>query len=139
MPDPQRSHQDDLEFLPKFDPDGLITAVAVEAETGDILMLAHMNAQALKKTLSSGQAHYWSRSRQEIWHKGATSGQIQTIVDIRVDCDQDALLLYVHVGGDGGACHLGRKSCFHRRLVSDPAGEKAPHPTHRLTLIESPS
>ena len=137
MPD-SRSIQDEQEFRPKFGPDGLITAVAVEAETGDILMLAHMNAQALEKTLSSGQAHYWSRSRQEIWHKGATSGQIQTIVDIRVDCDQDALLLYVKVGGDGGACHLGCKSCFHRRLVPDPAGAKAPHPAHRLTLIESP-
>ena len=137
MPD-SRSIQDEQEFRPKFGPDGLITAVAVEAETGDILMLAHMNAQALHQTLSSGQAHYWSRSRQEIWHKGATSGQIQTIVDIRVDCDQDALLLYVKVGGDGGACHLGCKSCFHRRLVPDPAGAKAPHPAHRLTLIESP-
>ena len=81
---------------------------------GEVLMVAHMNAEALARTLETGEAWYWSRSRSELWHKGATSGQIQTVVEMRVDCDQDAVLLKVSVAGDGGCCHTGRRSCFYR-------------------------
>ena len=77
-------------------------------------MVAHMNAEALRRTLETGEAWYWSRSRGELWHKGATSGQVQSVVEMRVDCDQDAILLKVRVGGDGGRCHTGRRSCFYR-------------------------
>lgn len=108
-------------FTPRFGPDGLITCVVTQAQSGELLMVAHMNAEALRRTLDSGEAWYWSRSRGEFWRKGATSGQIQTIVEIRVDCDQDALWLKVRVGGDGGCCHTGRHSCFYR-VVSDEAG-----------------
>ena len=101
---------------PRFGADGLITCVTTDAATGEILMVAHMNAEALAKTIETGEAWYWSRSRGELWHKGATSGQIQTVREMRVDCDQDALLLKVQVAGDGGCCHTGRRSCFYRRL-----------------------
>jgi phosphoribosyl-AMP cyclohydrolase len=101
-------------FTPRFGPDGLITAVATDAGTGEVLMVAHMNDAALAKTLETGEAWYWSRSRGELWHKGATSGQIQTVLELRVDCDQDALLLKVRIGGDGGCCHTDRRSCFYR-------------------------
>jgi phosphoribosyl-AMP cyclohydrolase len=103
-------------FMPKFDEAGLITAVAVRAGSGEVLMVAHMNAQALARTLSSGEAWYWSRSRGELWRKGGTSGQVQTVREMRVDCDQDCLLLVVDVGGDGGTCHTGRRDCFYRRV-----------------------
>lgn len=111
-------------LAPRFGADGLVTAVAVDADTGEILMLAHMNADALAKTLETGEAWYWSRSRGALWHKGATSGQIQTIVEILTDCDQDALLLRVRVGGDGGCCHTGRRSCFYRRVVPGESGAR---------------
>jgi phosphoribosyl-AMP cyclohydrolase len=94
----------------------LITCVTTEATTGELLMVAHMNAEALAKTVQTGEAWYWSRSRQELWHKGATSGQIQTVIEMRVDCDQDALWLKVKVAGDGGCCHTGRQSCFYRKI-----------------------
>ena len=103
-------------FSPRFSADGLVTCVTVDAGDGAVLMVAHMNAEALEKTLSSGVVHYWSRSRGELWRKGDTSGQVQTLVELRVDCDQDALLARVRVGGDGGACHTGRRSCFYRRV-----------------------
>lgn len=99
---------------PRFDANGLVTCVTTDAATGELLMVAHMNAEALARTIASGEAWYWSRSRGELWHKGATSGQIQTIVEMRVDCDQDALWLKVQVAGDGGCCHTGRRSCFYR-------------------------
>ncbi|WP_298957828.1 phosphoribosyl-AMP cyclohydrolase [uncultured Methylobacterium sp.] len=108
-------------FMPRFGADGLITALAVDAATGEILMLAHMNRDSLAKTIETGEAWYWSRSRGELWHKGATSGQVQTVVEMRVDCDQDALLLRVRVAGDGGCCHTGRRSCFYRAVAVDPA------------------
>jgi phosphoribosyl-AMP cyclohydrolase len=101
---------------PRFGADGLITCVTTDLATGEILMLAHMNAEALARTIETGEAWYWSRSRGELWHKGATSGQIQTVKEIRVDCDQDALLLRVQVAGDGGCCHTGRRSCFYRKV-----------------------
>ena len=109
-----REIEEGAEFRPRFSPDGLITCVTVDAGDGAVLMVAHMNAEALEKTLSTGIVHYWSRSRGELWRKGETSGQIQTLVDLRVDCDQDAVLARVKVGGDGGACHTGRRSCFYR-------------------------
>ncbi|BCB19365.1 phosphoribosyl-AMP cyclohydrolase [Bosea sp. ANAM02] len=99
---------------PRFDANGLVTVVATEADSGAVLMVAHMNAEALRRSINTGEAWYWSRSRQELWHKGATSGQVQTIVEMRVDCDQDALWVKVKVAGDGGCCHTGRCSCFYR-------------------------
>ncbi|MGD9545721.1 MAG: phosphoribosyl-AMP cyclohydrolase [Methylocystis sp.] len=103
-------------FAPKFDANGLIVCIATEAATRDVLMVAYMNEIALEKTIETGFAHYWSRSRRELWRKGETSGQTQRVLSLRVDCDQDALLLEVEVGGDGKACHTGRKSCFYRAL-----------------------
>lgn len=103
------------DFKPKFGEDGLIAAVAVAAEGGEVLMLAWMNREALDLTLETGFAHYWSRSRQDLWKKGKTSGHFQRVREIRVDCDQDALLLVVDQEGDR-ACHTGRKSCFYRVL-----------------------
>ena len=103
--------------MPKFDSDGLIVAIATEAVTGQVLMVAYMNAESLAATLEKGEAVYWSRSRQELWHKGATSGAVQKVVEILTDCDQDALVLKVEQVGDA-ACHSGRRSCFYRRVVS---------------------
>jgi len=112
-------------LAPRFDDNGLIAAVVTHAETGEVLMLAWMNAEALQLTLETGEAHYWSRSRQELWHKGATSGQVQVLEELRIDCDQDAVWLKVWPQGDGGACHTGQRSCFYRvvengRLVKRP-------------------
>jgi len=103
-------------LTPRYDAAGLIAAVATHAETGEVLMLAWMNAEALDKTMSTGEAHYFSRSRNELWHKGATSGQVQVIEEMRIDCDQDAVWLKVWPQGDGGACHTGRRSCFYRTI-----------------------
>lgn len=115
-PGPKAELEEGAALTPRFNADGLITCVTAEAETGELLMVAHMNAEALAKTLETGEAWYWSRSRGELWHKGATSGQIQTVVEMRVDCDQDALWLKVKVAGDGGCCHTGRRSCFYRKV-----------------------
>jgi phosphoribosyl-AMP cyclohydrolase len=103
-------------LMPRFDAAGLITAVAVDAADKSVLMVAHMNEEALRRTIETGTAWYWSRSRQQLWHKGDTSGQIQTVREIRIDCDQDCVLLSVDVAGDGGCCHTGRRSCFYRRV-----------------------
>lgn len=115
-------------LAPRFGNDGLVTCVALDADTGEVLMVAHMNAAALARTLETGEAWYWSRSRAELWHKGATSGQVQTVVEMRVDCDQDAILLRIRVGGDGGCCHTGRRSCFYRvvRVGADGFAELVP-------------
>ena len=99
---------------PRFDAAGLVAAIATHADTGEVLMFAWMNAEALARTLETGEAHYFSRSRNELWHKGATSGQIQQVVEARIDCDQDAVWLKVRPQGDGGACHTGARSCFYR-------------------------
>jgi phosphoribosyl-AMP cyclohydrolase len=112
-------------LAPKFDRDGLVTCVATEAETGEVLMVAHMNAEALARSIESGEAWYWSRSRQALWRKGETSGQVQSIVEMRVDCDQDAIWIKVRVGGDGGCCHTHRRSCFYR---TKPVGTAADGP-----------
>jgi phosphoribosyl-AMP cyclohydrolase len=108
-------------FTPRFDADGLIACITTDARDGQVLMLAYMNAEALRLTLETGTVHYWSRSRRALWRKGETSGQIQTVQSISTDCDQDALLVAVVPGGDGGACHTGRRSCFYRKLVRDGA------------------
>ena len=102
-------------FAPKFDKDGLITAVATDALTGEVLMVAYMNEPSLRLTLALGEAVYYSRSRQELWHKGATSGNVQKVIEILTDCDQDALVLRVNQTGEG-ACHTGNRSCFYRRV-----------------------
>jgi len=112
--------EEGADFSPKFDGDGLIPAMAVDSVTKEPLMLAYMNAESLKRTLEIGEAVYWSRSRQEMWHKGATSGHVQKIVEIRTDCDQDALVLVVEQIG-AGACHTGRGSCFYRRVADGGA------------------
>ena len=104
-------------FTPKFDATGLITAVVTDVGDGALLMVAYMNAQALSLTLSTGIAHYWSRSRQQLWKKGETSGNIQKVIEIRTDCDQDAIWLKVKVEGDDVTCHTGRRSCFYRTIT----------------------
>lgn len=106
-------------FRPRFDAAGLLTAVAVDAASRRVLMVAHMNAEALAATLSTGYAHYWSRSRGRLWMKGESSGERQRVAALRTDCDQDALLLEVTVEGRGSACHNGFASCFYRRLEAD--------------------
>jgi phosphoribosyl-AMP cyclohydrolase len=103
-------------FSPKFDADGLVTCVVVDASTGEALMVAHMNAAALAKTIETGDAWFYSRSRRKLWKKGETSGHVQHVVEMRVDCDQDALLLRVEQAG-AGACHTGRRSCFYRAVT----------------------
>lgn len=104
------------QLAPRFDAQGLVAAVAQDFSSGEILMLAWMNAEALRLTIDTGEAHYFSRSRNSLWKKGETSGQIQKVVELRTDCDQDAILMKVQVQGDGGACHVGFRSCFYRVL-----------------------
>jgi phosphoribosyl-AMP cyclohydrolase len=101
-------------LAPSFGADGLVAAILQHAGTGEVLMLGWMNAEALRRTLETGEVWFFSRSRNQLWRKGETSGQIQTVREIRVDCDQDAVWLKVTVGGDGGACHVGYRSCFYR-------------------------
>ncbi|MBX3481115.1 MAG: phosphoribosyl-AMP cyclohydrolase [Caulobacter sp.] len=115
-------------IAPRFDANGLIAAIAQHADTGEVLMLAWMNAQALRLTLDTGEAHYFSRSRNALWKKGETSGQVQTIVEIRLDCDQDAVLLKVRPQGDGGACHVGFRSCFYRVVINGQLVEDSSSP-----------
>tara|TARA_B110000014_G_C19744939_1_gene388424 strand:- start:24 stop:476 length:453 start_codon:yes stop_codon:yes gene_type:complete len=110
-------------FAPKFDENGLIPCVAMDSVTKEPLMLAYMNEESLKMTLKLGEVVYYSRSRQEIWHKGATSGHTQKVVEIRTDCDQDAVIVYVDQQG-AGACHTGRNSCFYRKV--DLEADSAP-------------
>lgn len=113
-PGDQNELESGAELTPRFNDQGLITAIAQDAASGDVLMLAWMNAEALSLTISTGNATYYSRSRQELWVKGATSGNTQIIKDIRIDCDQDAVLLLVEQ--NGGACHTGKESCFYRSI-----------------------
>ncbi|WP_162858351.1 phosphoribosyl-AMP cyclohydrolase [Labrenzia sp. CE80] len=107
---------------PKFDNDGLIAAVVTDFESGEVLMVGYMNAEALKRTIDTGEAWYWSRSRQEYWKKGGTSGQVQKVQEIRTDCDQDAIWLRVSVEGNGATCHVGFRSCFFRKIVRQGDG-----------------
>ena len=103
-------------FAPKFDAAGLIPCIAADADSGEVVMFAWMNADALARTIATGQATYWSRSRQKLWRKGEESGNTQSVVELRTDCDQDIILLKVRTAGDGANCHTGRRSCFYRLL-----------------------
>ena len=105
------------EIRPRYDDRGLVQAVATDRESGRVLMVAHMNAAALEATLATGEAHYWSRSRQALWHKGATSGNVQRVVELRLDCDQDAVWMVVEPAGP--ACHTGAFSCFYRAVTPE--------------------
>jgi phosphoribosyl-AMP cyclohydrolase len=120
-------NSDDLEegvvLRPRFDASGLITCVTSDAASGEVLMVAHMNAEALQKTVESGEAWYFSRSRKALWRKGETSGHVQRVREIRIDCDQDAVWLRVDQAG-GAACHTGRRSCFYRAVEPGQAGPK---------------
>jgi phosphoribosyl-AMP cyclohydrolase len=109
--------EEGLAFQPKFDAAGLVTCVATDAASGDVLMVAHMNDKALRKTIASGEAWYFSRSRNALWRKGETSGHGQRVVEMRMDCDQDAV--WIRVEQAGAACHTGRRSCFYRAVTSD--------------------
>ena len=114
--------EEGLSFQPKFDAFGLVTCVATDAATGDVLMVAHMNAEALRKTIASGEAWYFSRSRNALWRKGETSGQTQRVVEMRLDCDQDAV--WIRVEQTGAACHTGRRSCFYRKVEAGEGGAR---------------
>ena len=114
--------EEGLKFQPKFDAAGLVTCVATDAASGEVLMVAHMNDEALRKTIESGQAWYFSRSRHSLWRKGETSGQVQRVVEMRLDCDQDAI--WIRVEQTGAACHTGRRSCFYRRVAAGDGGTR---------------
>ena len=114
--------EEGLAFKPKFDSAGLVTCVATDAGTGEVLMVAHMNDEALRRTIASGEAWYYSRSRKSLWRKGETSGHVQRVVEMRTDCDQDAI--WIRVEQSGGACHTGRASCFYRRIEQHEGGAR---------------
>ena len=120
-------------LAPKFDHDGLISVVTTDAASGDVLMMGVMNAEALLATIRTGQAHYWSRSCKRLWRKGATSGLVQTVIEVRIDDDQDAVWLRVNVAGAGASCHVGYRSCFFRAVPMDQA-ETRPF---RLAYVET--
>ena len=112
--------EEGLTFQPKFDASGLVTCVATDATSGEVLMVAHMNDEALRRTIVSGQAWYFSRARNALWRKGESSGQTQRVVEMRMDCDQDAV--WIRVEQTGAACHTGRRSCFYRAVSSGESG-----------------
>ncbi|HZR77375.1 phosphoribosyl-AMP cyclohydrolase [Bradyrhizobium sp.] len=114
--------EEGLMLQPKFDANGLVTCVAVDAATSEVLMVAHMNEEALRRTIASGEAWYYSRSRGALWRKGESSGHVQRVVEMRVDCDQDAIL--IRVEQTGAACHTGRHSCFYRKVEAVDGGAK---------------
>lgn len=114
-------------LTPRFDAAGLVTAVVTDADDGTLLMVAHMNDEALDLTIRTGVAHYWSRSRKSLWKKGETSGNVQHVTEVRVDCDQDAVWIKVRVGGHDATCHTGRRSCFYRTVTRGADG--------RLSLV----
>ena len=120
--------EEGLTFKPKFDASGLVTCVATDAATSEVLMVAHMNDEALRKTIASGEAWYFSRSRNALWRKGETSGQVQRVVEMRMDCDQDAI--WIRVEQAGAACHTGRHSCFYRKVEGGEGGA-------RLSFVEA--
>jgi phosphoribosyl-AMP cyclohydrolase len=121
-PEDRNEREEGLAFSPKFDASGLVTCVATDARSGDVLMVAHMNEEALRRTIASGEAWYFSRSRNALWRKGETSGQTQRVVEMRMDCDQDAV--WIRVEQQGGACHTGRRSCFYRRVDAGEGGAR---------------
>ena len=121
--------EEGLALAPRFDADGLIPCITTDASTGDVLMLGYMNGEALQRTIATGEAHYWSRSRQCLWRKGATSGLVQEVVEMRIDDDQDAVWLRVRVTGSGASCHVGYRSCFYRSV------ELGGHPDGSARLV----
>jgi phosphoribosyl-AMP cyclohydrolase len=120
--------EEGLAFQPKFDASGLVTCVATDAATGDVLMVAHMNDEALRKTIATGEAWYFSRSRNALWRKGESSGQTQRVVEMRADCDQDTI--WIRVEQAGAACHTGRRTCFYRKVEAGAGGS-------RLSLVDA--
>jgi phosphoribosyl-AMP cyclohydrolase len=120
-PSSQKDAEEGLLLTPNFDSSGLVTAVVTDSKSGDVLMVAHMNAEAMRKTIDTGEAHYFSRSRNKLWRKGESSGHSQRVVEMRVDCDQDAVWIKVVQEGPG-ACHTGRRSCFYRTVAFGKAG-----------------
>jgi phosphoribosyl-AMP cyclohydrolase len=120
--------EEGLTFQPKFDASGLVTCVATDAGNGDVLMVAHMNDEALRKTIATGEAWYYSRSRKKLWKKGESSGHVQRVVEMRMDCDQDAV--WIKVEQAGAACHTGRRSCFYRAVTGE-GGEA------KLTFVDA--
>jgi len=124
-----RGTTQDIEFgtalSPKFDANGLMAAVATDADTGEVLMLAWMNSDALQKTIETGEAHFFSRSRGKLWRKGEDSGNVMMVVEMRTDCDQDAVWMRVRMGGSGAACHTGQRTCFYRRIALGASAGKA--------------
>ena len=120
--------EEGLTFRPRFDASGLLTCDATDAATGEVLMVAHMNDDALRKTISTGEAWYYSRSRQSLWKKGESSGHVQRVIEIRTDCDQDAV--WIRVEQLGAACHTGRRSCFYRKVAADDGAA-------RLSLVDA--
>jgi phosphoribosyl-AMP cyclohydrolase len=121
-------------FTPRFDADGLVPVVTTSAKTGEVLMLAYMNDEALALTLKTGEAHYWSRSRNKLWRKGEESGNMQRVVELRTDCDQDAIWLKVELHGIEASCHTGRRSCFYRAV---PVGDAASGSVLAMRFVES--
>ena len=115
-PESETASEEGTAFAPRFDKDGLLPVVTTAAKTGEVLMLAYMNAEALARTIETGEAHYWSRSRGRLWRKGEESGNTQRVVEMRTDCDQDAVWLRVETAGAEAACHTGRRSCFYRTV-----------------------
>ena len=120
--------EEGLSFKPKFDANGLVTCVATDAATADVLMVAHMNEEALRRTIATGEAWYFSRSRNALWRKGETSGHVQRVIEMRLDCDQDAI--WIRVEQTGAACHTGRHSCFYRKVEAADGGA-------RLTFVDA--
>jgi phosphoribosyl-AMP cyclohydrolase len=114
--------EEGLAFQPRFDASGLVTCVATDAVTGEVLMVAHMNDEALRRTIASGEAWYFSRSRNALWRKGETSGHTQRVIEMRTDCDQDAV--WIKVEQIGAACHTGRRSCFYRKVETSEGGAR---------------
>jgi phosphoribosyl-AMP cyclohydrolase len=114
--------EEGLSFSPKFDANGLVTCVATDAKTSEVLMVAHMNEEALRKTIATGEGWYYSRSRNALWRKGETSGHVQRVVEMRLDCDQDAV--WIRVEQAGAACHTGRHSCFYRKVEAADGGAR---------------
>lgn len=136
--DDRRLVESGTDFAPKFDAQGLIPAIATDAASGEVLMMAWMNEEALRRTLACGEAVYYSRSRRELWHKGATSGHVQRVVEVLVDCDQDAIVLRVEQAG-AGACHTGYRSCFFRRARLGPPADDGSIPAVLETVCEAPA
>lgn len=134
MKDPEQD--EGTAFRPRFGADGLLTAVVVDASTAEVLMVAHMNADALERTRTTGEAYFWSRSRRTLWHKGATSGNRLRVREMLTDCDQDAVVL--RVDAEGPACHTGRPSCFYRVVPMISAGKQSLTAPVELTFTQRP-